>query len=143
MNRAPSLPNPNNPLELLGFGITHYPGSVAFIPLYTPAHPERTLIVKTQLKDKVIPPHMRELWMKQNPNGNGNDGGNTDPSEAPTHIETGRVVCIMPSDVIRNYRGPDADRDVIMLMLVKREVYDRAASGLIVPASMSGKVVLG
>lgn len=138
MNPSPAgvpLPNPNNPLDLLGFAITHYPGSVVFVPMFTPAHPERTLIVKTQLKDKAIPPHMRELWMKQN--------GNTNPQEAPTHIETGRAVCIMPSDVVRNIRGPVDERDVIMMMLVKRRVYDLAESGLVVPAGMNGKVVLG
>ena len=123
----PPLIDLSNPLALIGYAGMTAPGTLAFLPLFDPAHPEQSLVVRARLTRDLIPAEHRAEFVGTN--------GDAPP---PTHIETGRMLCKIPHDIARNMRGPVEGRHVVYLAIVARGTYDRAASGLIVPAGVGG-----
>ncbi len=119
--------DPTNPIHLLYYALTTDPRSVAALPIYHPAIPDRSPILKTGYKDRVIPPEMRDQFATQ-ADDNGGPG-----SGPPTHITTARALIVMPTDVVRNHRGPIDDRDVLLLFVVRRRVYEQMGSRIVVP----------
>lgn len=125
--------DPDDPFALIGYAMMTSPGSVVALPLYTPAAPDRELILKAKLRRQTIPPAVRAQMQAESTNGR----------DIPTHVEVGRALTILPSDVVRNIRGEEAKRDVLWLVMIRREVYERAKSGLVVPGAMSRIVIPG
>lgn len=106
--------NPADPFSLIGYAMLTAPGSVAPIPLYDPATPANDLIVQAKLRHQPIPAAVRAQMAQDSPNGD----------RPPTHIQVGRALVILPSDVVRNIRGDQASRDPMFVFVVRREVYD-------------------
>ena len=117
--------NPEDPSHLIPYAITHHPGTVAVLPIYTPAAPQASLIMKAQKRVKRIPAHVAAQLAGP---GNG---------PVPTEIELGRALIQLPTDVVRNIQGPDEGRDLIFMFVVRRSVYDKvkrqAESRIILP----------
>lgn len=113
--------DPKNPLDLLAFAAQNYPGQFALLPVSNPADPAHQLLVRARVQSKPIPPAMKEHFVSAN-------GG-----EPPTHFDTGRLLTIIPSDVARGLAGPESERDVVWLLVIRRQVYERAASGILTP----------
>lgn len=131
--------NVNDPFQLIGYAATTMPGSVAVIPVYHPNSPS-DLVQRVSIKTRAIPPDMRfkgglvdDATGLPIVGGRGNNGSSHRVLDQPTHVETARMVSIIPSDVARNIKGGDGDRDIMYLVLVRRGAYDRAASGIVVP----------
>jgi hypothetical protein len=121
--------NLQDPIQLIGFAGMSEPGGLAFIPLFHPAAPDRSLVIRARLSRDLIPPEFRAKYVQAN--------GET----PPTHVETGRLLARIPSDVARNMRADVSDRDVVYMVIVRRDVYDRAESGIVTPAGHSRLVI--
>lgn len=120
----------HDPLQLIGYAGMTAPGSIAFLPLFHPATPHQSLVLRARLSRDLIPPEHRAKF------------ATTNGDAPPTHVETGRLLAKIPSDVARNLRGGVESRDVVYLVLVRRDVYDRAESGILTPGVGAGRIVL-
>lgn len=132
--------NPNDPFQLIAFAATTLPGSVAAIPVYHPNSPA-DLVQRVQIKSRPIPPDMRfKGGLVDDATGlpivgssHGNNGSSNRLLDQPTHIETARMITIIPSDVAHNIKGNAGDRDIMYVVLVRRAAYERAISSIVVP----------
>ena len=120
---AGRLIDPSNPYELVSFAGETAPNQLVALPVFDPGHPERALLLKASVRSRPIPPEARKQM------------AGTNGEEPPTHFDSGRLLLIIPSDVARNLRGPVEQRDAAWLFLVRRGVYERAVSGLVLPAA--------
>lgn len=123
-----------NPFALIGYALATAPDSLAALPVFSPSAPENDLIVAAKLRTQPIPPSMREHMAHGASSTNGS-------GTMPTHIQVGRALVILPTDVVKNIRGDQSKRDLMYVVVVRREVYERAASGLIVPAPSASRIV--
>lgn len=121
--------NVNNPFELIAYTASNYPTQLAMFPLYNPADPARSMIHRTRIRKRGVPTV-----------GSRMPGAET-VGEMQT-VELATMLCAIPSDVARNIRGPVDERDVLWMFLIRRYAYDRAASGLIVPAEQPGRIIV-
>lgn len=131
--------NPNDPFQLIAFAATTLPGSVAAIPVYHPNSPA-DLVQRVQIKSRPIPPDMRFKGSLVDDatglpivGGKGINGSSNRLLDQPTHIETARMITIIPSDVAHNIKGNAGDRDIMYVVLVRRAAYERAISAIVVP----------
>ncbi len=132
--------NTNDPFQLIAFAATTMPGSVAAIPIYHP-NSALDLVQRVQLKSRPIPPDMRfKGGLVDDATGlpiigssKGNNGSSARLLDQPTHIETARMITVIPSDVAHNIKGPVDDRDIMYVILVRRAAYERAISDVVVP----------
>lgn len=131
--------NVNDPFQLIAFAATMLPGSVAAIPVYHPNSPT-DLVQRVQIKSRPIPPDMRfkgglvdDATGLPIVGGKGINGSSNCLLDQPTHIETARMVTIIPSDVAHNIKGNADDRDIMYVVLVRRAAYERAISAIVVP----------
>lgn len=149
MNRhsAPNPPNrtirinPSNPLDVIPYCLMHDPSSVVAFPVLDPSDLTRSLVIKAHMKRQRIPPELAaKIAAEHAAMNNGHD-------PIPTHVDVGRLLMVLPSDMVQNIKGPKENLDPIYMVTVRREVYDglmrQANTGLILPSDPgAGGIIL-
>lgn len=118
--------DPNNPFQLIPLALSTDAASVVALPIYAPATPTTTLVIKAKNRTQRIPPELAAKIAAESPvpaNGNGNGSSHPD---TPTHIEVGRLLLTIPADIADNLNGPESERHPVYLMIVHRGMYDAA-----------------
>lgn len=123
-----------NPWQLLPGMLAMNPSAVVALPVFVPHDPSSTLIIMAKRRRQAITPDIaRQLAPEV-----------TRPHDLPTHVDVGRLLLTIPSDVAQNFRGPAGERHVAYLVLVQREAYDeaerQARSGIVLagPGDVAG-----
>lgn len=128
--------DPNNPLSLIPFALATNPDAVAVLPIFHPAAPNATMVLRSRTILRRLPQELAEQMAQQAATEQGNGG----KVELPSHLEIGRVLLTIPADVAQNLKGPAQDRHPLFMFAVRRELYDdlmrRAESGLVLPSMM-------
>lgn len=127
--------DPNNILHLLPATLATNPGAVAVLPVFAPASPDTSLVIRARVKVQPIPKNIAQQLARAEAAGKGNGG----PVQLPTEIEVGRLLLIVPADMAANLQGPEAGRHPLYLVSVYRSVYDaavkQAETGIVLPGS--------
>lgn len=112
--------DPQNPWHLLPGVLASNPDAVAALPVSVPHDPDGSLVLSAKTRTRRLPPDLAAKILRDAAaeSGNGHD------LVAPTHVEVGRVLLTTPADLAKNLAGPVADRHVVYLMVVRRDVYD-------------------
>lgn len=137
--------DPNNPLHLVPATLATNPGAVAVIPVFSPAAPDQTLVLRSRVHLRRLPPELAAQLARQEAESRGN-GAKVEP---PTHLEVGRLLLTIPADLAKNLRGPVEQRHPLWIFSVHRAVYDdairQATTGIVLPghvaASTGGGII--
>lgn len=128
--------DPTNPLQLIPYALATNPGAVVVLPVFHPAAPNATMVLKSRTILRKLPPELAEQLTRQA----AVEQGNGRRIELPTHLEMGRVLLTTPADIAANLRGPVQERHLLFLFSVHRDLYDdlmrRAESGLVLPSEV-------
>lgn len=127
--------NLTDPFQLLPLMLATNPSAVFSLPIFVPHDPDSTLILRAHKHTRRIPPELAARIAQSQAAAAG--GGTQEAGILPTHIEAGRLLLTIPSDIADNFRGPVSDRHVAYLVLVERGAYDgavrQAQSGIVLP----------
>jgi hypothetical protein len=105
-----------NPWGLIPGMLAMNPAAVVALPVFVPHDPSSTLIITAKRRRQAITPEIARQLVPEN----------TPAHELPTHVDVGRLLLTIPSDVAMSFRGPASGRHVAYLVLVAREAYDEA-----------------
>lgn len=132
-----------DPWNLIPAMLGNSPGAVAAIPVQVPHDPDSSLVLTAKVRTQPIPRELAERIAQEQAAASGGTGGPQHAeSPLPTHIEVGRLLLAIPSDLARNLHGPVGERHVAYLVVVHREAYDAAArqaeTGIVLPGMEMG-----
>lgn len=134
-----------DPFQLIPAMLATHPAAVVALPVFVPSDPASTLIITSKKRRQPISPDLARRIAKEQAHGNGSAGHLA--ADLPTHIDVGRMLLTVPSDVAEAFRGPVAGRHVAYLILVHREAYDsvlrQAETGIVLagPQDMPPRAV--
>lgn len=127
--------NLTDPWQLLPTMLATNPSAVFSLPIFVPHDPDSTLILRARKHTQRIPPELAARIAQSQAAAAG--GSTQEAGVLPTHIEVGRLLLTIPSDIADNFRGPVSDRHVAYLVLVERGAYNavarQAESGIVLP----------
>lgn len=125
--------NPDDPWILFPFTLAANPGSIVAIPVFSPADPTQSLVLKSRTVNRQLPPDLAAHIAQQQAAAS----GGSSQVELPTHLIVGRLLLTVPADLAVNLRGPDSDKHVYYMVVVRRDHYDevkrQSESGIVLP----------
>lgn len=125
--------DPDNPWLLFPYTLATAPGSIVAIPVFSPVDPAQSLVLKAKTVNRQLPPDLAAHIAQQQATAS----GGSSQVELPTHLVVGRVLLTVPADLAENLRGPDSEKHVYFLVVVKRDQYDevkrQSESGIVLP----------
>lgn len=125
--------NPDDPWVLFPFTLATSPGSIVAIPVFSPADPTQSLVLKAKTVNRQLPPDLAAHIAQQQAAAS----GGSSQVELPTHLTVGRVLLTFPADLADNLKGPNADKHCYYLVVVRRDQYNevrrQSESGIVLP----------
>lgn len=120
--------NPDNAVELIAFGLSHYPAHVAFLPLTPLVKHARK---RTRIRRVTIPTV-----------GTIPEGQSRAPVTDTMAVTEGELVIRVPASVVDAFQAPvpeggESLKPIFILVSVDREVYKRAASPIVLASPIT------
>jgi hypothetical protein len=131
--------DPNHPWLLLPHTLATNPEAIVALPVFSPADPNSSLVLKARTVNRRLPPDLAAHIAQQQAEASGGSA----QIELPTHLVVGRLLLTVPADLAENLRGPVEDRHVAYLVVVRRDQYDavkrQAETGIVLPDASTAK----